>query len=731
MSKVLLPPGLPGAALMEGRRRGAGAWAMGVLALCALMLVVGAGPARAATLAFPFQSSFPIGSSAVSIAVNHETGNVLVLDPFGSSGAFISQYDASGTPAPFTDPALAGATELSNANAPSPGWNADAQASRIAVDNSGTASQGTIYLVTGNSPTVTAFAPSGAVLRTFEVELAQACGAGVAPDGNVWFGTREEHIEGLVSFADEYTSAGVPTGRRLRKPPSMTVNAEMCDVRVDGEGAIYARPYPLVAKYSPDLAFEGVAASDAMAIEVDATTGNLFTYARDGNGDGQIRQFTPDGDLAEETIAGAAGWNGAAIGLSADARLMYVLKGDGQIQVFGPSVRRPEMAAPSGIGTSVASLAGSVWPGGVATSYRFEYGTQKSLGSVAPAAPADAGSGMAAVAAGATLTGLKPLTYYFYRLVATVGGTDFAGPTKTLRTLGPVAAIGGFSAVGPTSVTLSGSADPRDLPGGTFRFRVAAVGSGFETTSAELAVPAGSGARPVSATVSGLPAGNTFTARLVASGGGVSDYSEEITFSTPELPKPGTPAVPEFAATPYGCGAPSLDALKGVRRPGELVTVSGHDLGTGGTLMLGGDRVATTGWSSTGVRFVVPRGASGVLAVSVSCGRRSNGVALTVAAASNAIRLGKATIKGSRATVSVKAPGAGRVSTSGRYVAGSTVTVRKAGTVKAKLRLTKAGQRALKRSHRLALSVRVRFVPDGGDGRTETKTITFTRGGVR
>ena len=47
------------------------------------------------------------------------------------------------------------------------------------------------------------------------------------------------------------------------------------------------------------------------------------------------------------------------------------------------------------------------------------------------------------------------------------------------------------------------------------------------------------------------------------------------------------------------------------------------------------------------------------------------------------------------------------------------------------VRLTKAGQQALKRSHRLVLSVRVRFVPDGGDGRTETKTITFTRGGVR
>jgi hypothetical protein len=727
MSKVLLPPGLPGAALMGGRRRGAGVWAAGVLVLCALMLAASAGQARAATLAFPFQSSFAVGWGAAAIAVNHETGNVLVLDPFGSSGASIAQYDASGAPVPFSDPALAGATELTDANAPSPSWNVDPQAARIAVDNSGTASQGTIYLVSGQFPTVTAFAPSGAVLRTFDVELPEACGAGVAPNGNVWIGTRNSGVE---SFADEYTSAGVRTGRRLLKPPSMNVYAGMCDVRVDGEGAVYARPYPVVAKYSPDLVFERVAAGDANAIEVDATTGNLFAIGVYG-GTMRVRQHTPDGEVVEETGADVLSSSAKGFALSANARQMYVLNGDGQVMVFGPSVRRPEMQAPSGIGTSVASLAGSVWPGGVATTYRFEYGTKPSLGSVAPAVPVDAGSGSGPVAAGAALTGLEPLTYYYYRLTATVGGAGFAGPTRTFRTLGPVATIAGFSAVAPTSVTLSGTADPRDLASGSYRFRVAAVGSSFEATSAEVAVPEGSGARPVSASVAGLPAGRTFTARLVASAGGASNYSEEITFSTPELPKPQTMPLPEFGASPYGCGAPSLDALKGVRRAGEEVAVTGRDLGTGGTLLLGGDRVAGASWSSTGVRFMVPRGVSGTLAVSVDCGRRSNGVALTVATASNTIKLGKATINGSRATISVKVPGAGRLSTAGRYVAGATVNVKKAATVKAKLRLTKAGQRALKRSHRLALSVRVRFVPTNGDGRTETKTITFTRGGVR
>jgi hypothetical protein len=719
-----------GVSSAEGRGHRGRVGMLAALVLCALLLVVGVGQARAAVLAFPQQSSFSAGWSAAAIAVNHETGNVLVFESSGSSGLpAISQYDASGTPQPFSDPGLAGASALSNDNAPSPTWGwAGNSESRIAVDHSGTASQGTIYLVSGLSQAVTAFAPSGAVLRTFDVELPNACGVGVAPNGNVWVGMRD--LVTTETFADEYTSAGVRTGRRLEKPPGIIGLTWLCDVRVDGQGAVHARLGEFEAKYSSDLVLERSTALGAEAIEVDATSGNLFAFAN-YSGSARVRQFTPDGELVEETGDGVLGMSPKGLALSADARQMYVLTGDGQVTIFGPSVRRPELQAPSGIGTSVASLAGAVWPGGVPMTYQFEYGTQPTFGSVAPAAAVDAGSGAGPLAASTTLTGLKPLTYYFYRLKSTVNGVAYTGPTKTFRTLGPIATIGGFSAVGPTSVTLTGSADLRDLAGGTYRFRVAAVGSSFETVSAELAVGTGSGARPVSATVSGLPAGRTFTARLVASAGGASEYSEEITFSTPELSKPGTVPVPEFGATPYGCGAPSLDALKGVRRVGDTVTVTGRDLGTGGTLMLGGDRVATTSWSSSGVRFTVPQGAAVVLAVSVDCGRRSNGVALTVKVASNTIRLGKATVSGSRATVSVRVPGAGRVSTAGRSVAGSAVKVKKAGSVKAKVRLTKAGQRALKRNHRLVLNVRVRFVPEGGDGRTETKTITFTRGGVR
>lgn len=65
-----------------------------------------------------------------------------------------------------------------------------------------------------------------------------------------------------------------------------------------------------------------------------------------------------------------------------------------------------------------ATLNGQVNPNGQATTYQFQYGTTQSLGSVAPATPASAGSGTQPVNESANLTGLQPNTTYYYRITA-------------------------------------------------------------------------------------------------------------------------------------------------------------------------------------------------------------------------------------------------------------------------------------------------------------------------
>jgi hypothetical protein len=88
--------------------------------------------------------------------------------------------------------------------------------------------------------------------------------------------------------------------------------------------------------------------------------------------------------------------------------------------------------AAAAITAQSAGVAGSVNPGGAATTYIFEYGTTTLYGSVTTVAAA--GSGTAKVAAAANVAGLAPATTYHYRLVAknSVGTTN--GADRTLKT---------------------------------------------------------------------------------------------------------------------------------------------------------------------------------------------------------------------------------------------------------------------------------------------------------
>jgi hypothetical protein len=90
------------------------------------------------------------------------------------------------------------------------------------------------------------------------------------------------------------------------------------------------------------------------------------------------------------------------------------------------------------ITTSGALLHASVNPHGLATTYKFEYGTEK--GSFKKStAPVSAGSGSAAVKVSSALSGLEPKTTYFFRGSATnsagtTTGSEFSFTTATLVT---------------------------------------------------------------------------------------------------------------------------------------------------------------------------------------------------------------------------------------------------------------------------------------------------------
>lgn len=81
---------------------------------------------------------------------------------------------------------------------------------------------------------------------------------------------------------------------------------------------------------------------------------------------------------------------------------------------------------------STATLTGTVNPHGRETSYYFQYGATKTFGG--QTAIADAGAGSGATKVSLPITGLQPLTVYFYRLVAVNSVGPTIGHTRMLTT---------------------------------------------------------------------------------------------------------------------------------------------------------------------------------------------------------------------------------------------------------------------------------------------------------
>ena len=126
--------------------------------------------------------------------------------------------------------------------------------------------------------------------------------------------------------------------------------------------------------------------------------------------------------------------------------------------------------------SATATLGGTVNPRGTEATYRFDFGTDTTYG--VEVAGGSAGAGGDAGAVSAAVAGLQPLTTYHYRVVATGPGGTVTGQDAQFTTAPtpvnpadriPVAATGDVSAVTTTSVTLTGTLDPRGTNRQRFR----------------------------------------------------------------------------------------------------------------------------------------------------------------------------------------------------------------------------------------------------------------------
>ena len=131
--------------------------------------------------------------------------------------------------------------------------------------------------------------------------------------------------------------------------------------------------------------------------------------------------------------------------------------GAGRVLIYAPPTA-PTVNSELAIGITVtqAKLGARLSPGGIDTSYRFEYGETTAYGHSAPFPEGDAGTGLDSRTVWASLSGLKPGTTYHYRVVVTneLGeevGTDkiFTTPTTAQATCPNDAFRTGFSTALP------------------------------------------------------------------------------------------------------------------------------------------------------------------------------------------------------------------------------------------------------------------------------------------
>jgi hypothetical protein len=383
--------------------------------------------------------------------------------------------------------------------------------------------------------------------------------------------------------------------------------------------------------------------------------------------------------------------------------------------------------------TKRATLRGTINPHGQDTTYHFNYGPTTAYGASTP--EVDGGSSDGDREVSYEIADLLSDTTYHVQVVATsADGVVRSGDDGLFRTApAPTADVIGPTGVTTDAATLAGDVNTFGLTG-SYHFDVWSLDSSYATTTRERPVAGNAWAERVSAALSGLPAGETFVVQLTVASNDSTSVSELLTFATAEVPTvfPSPPATDN--ATLYGCSSPQLNAYNSRPKPGETITITGHDLGVGGTVMLSDRRLESTEWSAAGFKMVVPDDASGSLGLTVDCGHRSNTIAVAVfQEPNNRFSIPSRTVSGSTVTLKVRVPGPGQLESSGTGTRPAKVTVKRPGTASLKVKLTSVTTKALRRAKRHArrVKVRVRFTPAGGQPAAKTVTITFKREGGR
>jgi DNA-binding beta-propeller fold protein YncE len=344
----------------------------------------------------------PFGSAHYfGVAVSPANGDVYVLGEEGglnlpATPAMIFVYDPS-TGAPVSSFEVPASRNFA-------GVFTDVE---IAAD-----SAGNVYVPNPPANEVLKYSPSGTLLKTFTGSgagaLKEPTGVAVDSSGNLWV------ADSANNRIVELDSSGAPV--EVNGKPVEIKSEGVWSVALDGHGDVFALlengADPCGEQRSPCVHLVEYGSEGGQLADVGA--GSF----------GEVGGEVPQRFFSMVAVDQASG---RVYVTDAHKEAVWVF-----VAPTAPVIAR-ELTAE--IGTSEAKLGALVNPGGIAASYRFQYGTTTEYASSTPSPEASVGEGLKSRAVWASASGLAPGTTYHYRVVATSELGTVYGPDQTFTTL--------------------------------------------------------------------------------------------------------------------------------------------------------------------------------------------------------------------------------------------------------------------------------------------------------
>jgi DNA-binding beta-propeller fold protein YncE len=323
----------------SGRAR---AFSLGALSLFAgLILLL---PASASAVPeHPFLGNLgtaeePTFAKAEGMAIDQSTGDLLVIDAgTGPGTGSVSRWHSDGTPADFS---ALGTNVIDGSDTPEGGLSFGGPGEvQIAVDHSGTATDGRIYIpqFEGVPDVVDIFASDGSFLgqlsESSEGEFGEPCGIAVDPDGNLYVGDFSGAIHKFANPPVEGDSTDLPFSQNCTLAagagptdgyifPTHFFNGRVA--KLDSASGAQRYEFPL---------------GETPIVTVDPTSGHL--YAASGS---EVREFDASGEseaIPLTPIPGETRVTGVAV--DGIGGYIYISRnGNPHIEVYGPPTELPE-----------------------------------------------------------------------------------------------------------------------------------------------------------------------------------------------------------------------------------------------------------------------------------------------------------------------------------------------------------------------------------------------------